>query len=317
MPKHNLPAAAMMTLVIVAAVGLTGCESASLWWNNPADFEQPTVAVMSFENRAPVAVGWNLSDGMADVLVDRLMATKRFHVVERGQLKSVMQELKLQQGNLTRPQEKASPGRLKNVQYLIKATITDFGHVSTTDGFFGSLGWVFAGGKAKAVMSMTLYVIDVESGEIVTSTSFSESVATNDVDVKATYKGIAFGGSGFYSTPLGRVTATIIDKAVKRITIDIASRRWEPHVAAVQADGNVILNGGCDRQLKVGQEFQAFQAGEPIFDPKSGDLLGHQSGRTCGLIRIISVEDRFCVAQIVEGAKSDFAVGQLCRPAGR
>ena len=146
-----------------------GCDGAGRWGRADPKLLKPTVAVMKFENRAPFPLGWDLGDGMKDVLVDRLMATGRFTVVERPELSSVMSELRLQHSGVTRTQRRAALGRLKNVQYLIKGTITDFGHVSTNRGMFRGFGWDLFGGGTRAIMGMTMYVVDVESGEIICS----------------------------------------------------------------------------------------------------------------------------------------------------
>ena len=123
---------------LAAAAGLcAGCANSGLpLGSSPEDFVKPSIAVMTFENRAGGARGLNVGDGMKDVLVDRLMATRRFRVIERPEISRVLQELQLQNSGITRAQRRAAMGRIKNVQYLIKGTITDFGHVSTHSGFF-------------------------------------------------------------------------------------------------------------------------------------------------------------------------------------
>ena len=195
----RLMLAAALAAVWVAA----GCGSSGGRGTSPDDFVKPTIAVMKFESRAPSQLGWNLGDGMQEVLVDRLMATGRYHVVERQELASVMGEQKFQRSGATRPQGRAATGRIKNCQYLIKGVVTDFGHVSTNQGGVASgLGSIF-GGNHRAVMGIILYVVEVESGEVIASESLSESVRASNVSVQAAYKNVAFGGSAFYQTPLG------------------------------------------------------------------------------------------------------------------
>jgi len=302
----------MVILSAAAWTLLSGCSGRG-WGENPADFVKPTIAVMKFENRAPFPLGWNLGDGMRDILVDRLVATGRYTVVERPEIAAVLRELRFQHSGATRAQRRAAAGRLKNVQYLIKGTVTDFGHVSTSSGFARALGWDVLTGKARAVMGMTLYVVDVESGEIIASESIEESVRANDLAVRATYKGVAFGGRTFYRTPLGRATARVIDKAVRRITRVIAARPWEPKIALVQAQGSVILNGGRDRRVQVGDEFEVCAEGAAIIDPDTGDEIGRHPGRTLGRIRVVRVEPRYSVAEVVAGKAEEFAVGARCR----
>ena len=304
-----------------AACLAAGCGPAPL--GDPADFVQPTVAVMKFENRAPFPLGWKLGDGMADILVDRLVATGRFHVVERPELGSILKELRLQNSGMTRRQRRAAVGQIKNVQYLIKGTVTDFGHVMTTRGWFSGPAVSASGSHARAVMGMTFYVVDVESGEIVHSNKLEEWVSASDVAVKGRYADVAMGGSVFYQTPLGRATGKVMDRAVRLIVESIAARRWQPKIAAVEGQAGapapvgetVLLNGGLNRNVLIGEIYEVLQAGARVLDPETGDVLGYRPSTVVGLVRVREVRDRFSIAEVIEGHAVNFHPGQNCRPA--
>ncbi|MBE3068958.1 MAG: hypothetical protein IMZ66_01840 [Planctomycetes bacterium] len=302
--------------VLAAAVLVAGCGGGRWGGRNPDVYVKPTVAVMKFENRAPFPLNWSLGEGMAEVLVDRLMATGRYHVVERQELGAVISELALQQGGSTRAHGKADIGRIKNCQYLIKGTVTDFGHVSTRSGALSGSSWDLFGGSNRAVMGIILYVVDVESGEIIASESIEESVRAKDVTVQTAYSGIAFGGSTFFRTPLGRVTSKVVGRAVKRITKAIADQPWEPQVAQVQADGTVIINGGRDRGVRSGAEYDVVRPGPPILDPATGDVIGTAAGKCVGRVIVHEVHARYATATIVVGRTDDFERGQNCRTSG-
>ena len=303
----------IVLIVCVAAGALAGCDGAFGRGRADPRMIKPTVAVMSFENRARFPIGWDLSDGMRDVLVDRLVSTGRFTVIERPEIRSVMSELRLQNSGATRKQRRAALGRLKNVQYLVKGTITDFGHVSTSRGLFNGGGWSMFGGSTKAVMGMTMYVVEVESGEIICSESITESVRASDVAVKAEYNSVSFGGSTFYRKPLGRATAKVIGKAVERISNVVACRPWLPKIALVQPGGVIIINGGSQRGVAAGSSFDVYDVGDPIIDPDTGDTIGVQPGRVVGRIRISRVMSRYSQAVIVLGKAAGFRIGQHCR----
>ena len=283
---------------------------------NPDDYVKPTIAVMKFENRAGFPLNWSLGDGMQEILVDRLLASGRYHVVERQEISAIMDEHKFQQGGATRPQGKVASGRIRNCQYLIKGAVTDFGHISTSTGAVTAWNWDFLGGSNKAVMGIVLYVVDVESGEIIASENIEESVSARDVQVKTAYEGISFGGSVFYQTPLGRATRKVVERAIARITTAIASRPWEPQIALVQEDGSVVLNGGRDRGVKSGAEFEVLDEGKPILDPVTGDPIGQSAGRKVGRLIVHEVKERYATATIVVGRAADFKPGQACRASG-
>ena len=303
-------AAALMALWVCAGCG------GGLGGRNPEDYVKPTIAVMKFENRAGFALNWSLGDGMQEILVDRLLATGRFHVVERQDLGAVLQELQFQQNGVTRPQGKVATGRIRNCQYLIKGAVTDFGHISTNTGGVSGLSWDIFGGSNRAVMGIVLYVIDVESGEIIASENIEESVSAKDLSVKAAYTGLSFGGSAFYQTPLGRATRRVVERAVKRITAAIAAQPWQPQIALVQEDGSVVINGGRDRGVRSGAEFEVVDAGRPILDPATGDAIGQSAGRSIGRVIVHEVRERYSTATVVIGRAADFRPGQPCRASG-
>lgn len=305
----------MLFCLLAAAAATCGCGDGMYGLGPSSRYFKPSIAVMKFDSRAAFPLGWDLGDGMRDILVDRLVATNRFHVVERPELNSVLGELRLQNSGVTRKHDRAARGRLKNVKYLVKGTITDFAHVSTRRGLLGLGGVSAFGGGRRAVMGMTLYVVDVESGEIVCSESIQRSVRAGDVTIKAEYKDVSLGGSTFYRTPLGRATAKVIGEAVRRITLEIADRPWEPRIAKVRRNGTVLLNGGAERSLAPGMEYQVLASPEAITDPETGDVIGHVPGATLGRVRVSQVFPRYSIATIVDGELTDFQVGQICRKA--
>jgi len=295
-----------VAIVLLAA----GCDGA---WGRRQDALKPTVAVMTFENRAPFPMNWDLGGGMREILVHELMETGRYHVVERAELGHVLQEQQLQASGATRPHGRADPGRIKNCQYLIKGTVTDFGHVASDTGGLNGLFWNLFGGSERAVMGVILYVVDVESGEVVASESIEKTVRAGDVTVQATYGKVGFGGSAFRQTPLGRATADVVEDAVEEITEVIGDRPWRPRIAQVAADGTVILNGGRNHGLRQGAEFAVLETGKPIHDPQTGDLLGRAPGRRVGRVVVHEVHDRWARATVVVGTNESFRPGQRCR----
>jgi len=298
----------IVAMVLSAAAG--GCVRKKA---DPALFIKPTIAVMKFENRAPFPLNWSLGEGMADILVDRLVATERYHVVERPELGSVLGELGFQHSGATRERTRAALGRIKNVKYLIKGTVTDFGHVASEKGFFRSPNLFSSGSHARAVMGLTFYVVHVESGEIVASDRLQESVYASKVAVATQYKGVAMGGSVFYQTPLGQATAAVMDRAVEAITKAIASRRWRPKIAMVTPEGLVVLSGGADRKIQVGWEYDVLEAGAMVIDPDTGDPLGRRAPRVIGRLRVVKVQARYCDAEMTAGDLATFKVGLTCR----
>ena len=300
----------LLTVSLMGACG--GC--GLMGTGDPAYYVKPTIAVIKFENRAPFPLDWDIGDGTREMLVDSLVSTERYRVIERIDIDSILRELRFQHGGATRHSRRVKKGRIQNVQYLVKGTITDFGHVATSRGFLDMLNvFQMIGGTKRAIMGMTLHVIDVESGEIMSSLRLEKSVAAKDVAVRAQYANIALGGSVFYTTPLGRATASVIDEAVREITRVVANQKWSPKVATLQGDGTVVLNGGRNRKIHSGDCYQVRQRGTPIIDPDTEDLLGYSRGKVVGWVRVIKVNELYSIADVFRGDLSEFEPGQICR----
>ena len=50
-----------------------------------------------------------------------------------------------------------------------------------------------------------------------------------------------------------------------------------------------------------------------IYDSDTGDVIGQQSGRTLGRVRVVEVNKLYSVASVVKGDRSTIQVGQRCK----
>ncbi|MCY2931818.1 MAG: hypothetical protein NTV86_20465 [Planctomycetota bacterium] len=307
----------------LAAVCVTGCgqygmdmpRMPAVSMPPAAGYVKPTVAVMRFNCNTSTPGNWNLGDGLRDVLADRLVASGRFRVIERPELSAVADEVQLQQNGQTRQQQRVTPGRFKNVQYLVKGTVVDFGHAEVSKSF---VDWAqrfqAMGATQRAVVSVTLQVVDVESGEIISSEFLEESVPAHTVAAQAGYKDVAFGGSVFWRKPLGEAMSHVVDKCVRRVSTSVASAPWTPRVAGVQ-DAQVLINGGWDRRVKLGTQLEVFEAGGKIIDPDTGDVIGSHPGKPVGRVLITQVYPHYSVSRLISGEASSIEYGQRCASA--
>jgi len=295
----------MQAVMAFGVLALLGCQAGP-----GTSYVKPTIAVLRFDNKAPIPFQWDLGGGTKDILTDRLVKTDRFHVIERPDIESVMREIHLENTGQTREQDRAKVGQLKNVQYLIKGTITDFGQIGGVNGFAAAKGTVISGASSTAVMGMTLYVIDVQSGEVIASQRIQESVSAGNIDFQSAYKDVAFGGGIFAQTPLGQATTHAIDRAVGKITESIARTPWQPKIATVDGDRQVVLNGGRERGLKVGQEFEVLAPPVAVVDPDTGDVIARKPGRPLGHIKVVEVEAASATAAVTAGG--ELKVGAIC-----
>ena len=298
---------------LVALVGLTSCNSTHVRSTPalPEGLHAPVVAVTSFENRAGFEGQWRLGDGMADLLVSELVLSRNFVVVERQHFENITGELQRQQSALFRFEGKTPIGRMKNAQYLIRGVITDFSQTGGSGLTFYIRSFFLLGRSQTARVSLTLTLVDVESGQILSSVQSTGLVRTREAFAKATYEGVSFGGEIFFATPLGQATARAIEGGVAEIIKDMPSNPWRPMISCVQ-NGAILVNGGKDRGFKEGTDYVARGPAEPVTDPATGDVLTFMPGSRIGLLRIVQVDDKVSFAKAIQG--QGFTRGQwLCK----
>lgn len=291
---------------------LAGCTSSGRLPRSVRKYELPTIAVLEFENKAMFPYDWYIGQGVSDLLVDSLVKTRRYTVLSRRELGPVLTELEAQKDPHFRPEGKVEQGRLKNAQYLIKGAVTEFTHTAGGGLWATQRRLTLRGRGVQAVVAITLYVIEVESSQIVAAKSVEGRATAGSLSLEGSYKGTRFGGRAFFRTPLGEATQKAMKKALKAISKHIGRRPWLPRVAEVQ-DGTVLLTGGKDRVVREGTLFAAYGRGENIVDPATGDVLGVHRGKRTAVVRVTAVEARYSVAEIVEGKCE---VGQVLKSFG-
>jgi curli biogenesis system outer membrane secretion channel CsgG len=268
---------------------------------------KPVMAVADFQNLANVQGQWNLGKGMADVLVTQLLDTDRVIVLERKDLKDVLNEIVLQGGDLFRKEGKVDRGRLKNAKYLVRGSVTDFTETNESSGWFG-ISWLRVFGRgSQARVAINIKVSDVETGEIVSSVKAAKTVSAGGVSAEGIYKDVAFGGDAFFRTPLGKATESAIRSALHQILRELPTNYWQPRVAEFTGD-TVVINGGKNVRVRIGDKFIVRESPRDITDPATGNVIETVPGRVVGRIEITKINDASAYAVVTEGVarRGDF-----------
>lgn len=145
-----------------------------------------SIAISRFDNKVS---SWRtysagIGDGMADQLTTALVSTGCFKVVDRQNLKGVMDELGLQNSGLVNAKNASKLGRMVGADLIVTAAITEF-----ADNASGSRGGAAAGAKTglggliggirgatkTAHMAADLRITDVETSEIIGATAVKGS----------------------------------------------------------------------------------------------------------------------------------------------
>ncbi len=130
--------------------------------------DKPTVAVTEFDNQSGAGwwrggVGWEL----AGMLSNELNATGAFKVLEREQIRAVLDEQNLAASGRVAAGTGAKIGQLTGAQYLVTGTVTAYEEETASTGGGISFGGVSLGGSSeKAYLAVDLRVINATTGEV-------------------------------------------------------------------------------------------------------------------------------------------------------
>ena len=246
-----------------------------------------------------------------DIVRQAMGGTNRFTMVERtSALNDVTGEQEMGAGK----QASANVGNVTGSDYVVKATIIEVdaekeskdiqaagglsGGGSTAMGSSGSSGKV-------AWVRLNVRIVNSESGEIVQDMTVD---GTDDGKSKSVSGGLfkqiwAAGANANteFHPELSVAMQVCADKVAYFASNKFEFLPWQGAVANI--DGlNIMINGGSNAGLKVGQILTLMSKGNPIYDTDDTTLLGYQSSEI-GTIRIVSTQAKFSNCEIQDGGK--------------
>ena len=293
-----------------AALALAGLGSpvAAAPASAPAVFDglKKTVSVDTFQ--AADAVGGSVTaDGMTAMLTDALVRDGRFVVVERPGLAGVQAEQALGAAGVTA--ETAAPtGQLIGSSAIVRGAITKYeanagGNNLTLSGL--PLGGLLGGGAAlksqKAVIEISLRLIDTTTGQVI-STSKAQGTASSssaDATLVNTRNGASLDAGTFHNTPVGKAGEQAIIQAVDQIAAGMRNVPWSALVVDA-TDGKIYVNAGAERNVQPGLALTVYRKGKVLTDPSTGVILDVEMQRI-GSIRIDAVREKLSTATVVDG----------------
>ena len=176
----------LFTALILAPAAIFAQEPAPAAANRPSitvgAFEYGTVAAQIASDRNTrrrlekmgIRDGANFAEalgiGAADLIIEELMKSGAFRVLERRQLDAIRQEQSIQPDSIT----SASPTRVARARYIVSGSVTRLGfeekHLGGLAGRAASPFLYGLGGKKNSTfVNLTARVIDSETGEIIAS----------------------------------------------------------------------------------------------------------------------------------------------------
>jgi len=226
-----------------------------------------------------------LAHQASDILTSRLVESGKFMVFERDDL-GVLEREQLAAG--------AATGKLVGVDALIVGSVTEFGRrVEGKSGFLNS--------KMKQVADATVEVrlVDVRTGRAFFSTSGHGSASVEVGEVAG------FGSkAGYDSTLNDQAIAAAISDLTNNVMQKLQERRWFTDVLQVRG-ADILISGGSEQGLKVGDRLRVETRGEVITSGQTG-LPIQLPGQEVATIELASFfgddpSAQGAIAHVVEG----------------
>ncbi|MCX5781709.1 MAG: hypothetical protein NT145_03255 [Elusimicrobia bacterium] len=266
---------------------------------------QSRIAVMKLEDKTGHhEYGYDIGEGVADMMVTEFTNTKKVRVVERAELETVMKEQNIGLSGAVNAQTAAQLGKILGVQYMVIGSVNEFGTKSSNLGAFG------VGVKShSANVGLDIRIIDTTNAEVIAAATGQGKKSTKAVDISNADilpTNVSMGSPEFSSSLVGKATREAVQDAVSKV-IDKIGGSWQGAVAAIAEDGTITINGGENVGIAAGDIFKVVRKGEEITDPETGESLGSED-KTIGEIKIVEVKPKYSKAKAVSGTgiqKSD------------
>ncbi|RPI19799.1 MAG: curli production assembly protein CsgG [Acidobacteriales bacterium] len=264
----------------------------------------------------------DVGKGISDLLVDRLVTSGVYSVIERKALDKILAEQNFSNSDRADPSSAAKIGRVLGVSAIIIGSITQFGRddqsTSVGGGAVGGITRRFGIGgvrrsEAKAVVAVSARMVDTNTGEILavaTGKGESQRSGTSLLGAGGS-SGTSAGGavdmrsSNFASTILGEATSQAVSQLAG--LMDHSAAKLPTTSVSVQglvADatgGTLILNIGSRVGLKVGDRLAVARKIREIKDPATGKVLRTVED-TVGEVTITEVDEQSSVGKYTGGS---------------
>jgi len=287
--------------------------------------QRKRVAVLNFDygtvqSSVAAIFGTNqdVGKGIADVLVQKLVADEKFSVIERNALEKILADQNFSNSDRVDATTAAKIGRLLGVDAIVMGTVTQFGRddKSTTLGGVGvatslivnrfGLGGVQKR-QSKAVVTLTARLVDTSTGEILVAvTGNGESTRSGTSLISAGGSGSGT-GAGVYDMTSANFANTILGEAVHRAVNSLAehldagatslpTRKVEVSGLVADVNGNtLILNIGTQAGVKVGDALEIQRPIRTIKDPATGKVIKTLADKV-GTVTVMEADDQSATA---------------------
>ena len=201
-----------------------------------------------------------------DILSAKLAASGKFILLERGDLASLLEEAKKNDGGL------ATIG----ADYMIIGSVTEFGRKNV-----GKSG-VFSSTKSQIVeAAVAIRLVDVSTGLIIYS---DEGKGMAELTTRTT---MGVGGKADYDATLSdKAISEAIGQLVENIINKCTDKPWRTYFLSYDSDAQLIA-GGASQGIRIGDRFAVKTKGKRVKNPQSGVMI-ELPGKQIGTVTILS-----------------------------
>ena len=275
------------------------------------------IAVLDFDSGSisgnPFASGWmgqGASKGIGDIIVNKLVESGSYRVIERSKIEAILREQNLGDSGRVDAGSAAQIGKLLGVEAVLIGSITQFNVDQKASGF--SFGGLFGNAKKTNIanVQITARLVDTSTGEIIATAKGQGQAEQGSGSVQV----LGIGGSEATANN-DTLLSSAADKAVTQMVgtvVESSSKLSEYSGSGLEAmiadigGGQVTLNKGSAAGFTNGMKISVERVTKQVKDPSTGKVIRSVSS-SIGKLEIIEVARDYAVGKVISG--SGFKVG--------
>ncbi len=274
--------------------------------------QKPRIAVLKIRNDSNYGAR-RLGSAIQDWLMQDLVQSGKFRVMERKRLNSVLAEQGLSLSGAVDDKTAVQVGKLLGCQLVVVGAITDFS--KHRSGAHGAFGIGFSIGKTTAEGTVSIRLVNTTTAEIIYTGSASGKHSFSKVDIAGFGGGVDFDQSQarrIFEPAVKTLVANIISK-VSAIKGDLGAVAVFSGKVAKVSNGKLYINIGSTDGIKAGTELKLYHVGETITDPDTGKVLGQEKARI-GTITVTRILGEHLSIAAINGGGGTVKVGDVVAP---
>lgn len=253
------------------------------------------VAIEKFENEANAPS--ELFQTLRSRITDNIINTRKFDVVERQRLASVLSERKLADAGMTTEETAPDAGKLTAAGFILYGSVLSLGLDKSSSDIVG-----VAASKDTVKVEIQLRIANAESGKALSSKTI---IATKS------QSRMAGDGQRISGNVQEQAIQDAIREASKKVTDALMDLAYPAKIVKLNSED--LLVNLTKEQTEIGAIYEVFSPGEEIIDPDTKESLG-SSEEYVGKIEISRTMPKFSSAIPVGGKQlSSFAPGMIIR----